>query len=143
MFSILKSSHSLLAYVALLALVICVVMAAVAFFSKKTWSASQFKIALFGLIAAHIQLLLGLLLYFTSPNGMSNLSGETMKDSFGRLLAVEHPFTNIIALIIITLGYSKGKKALESLGAAKTVFIYYGIGLILILSRIPWKVWLQ
>lgn len=143
MYSILKSSHSGLAYVALLALVICVVMAASAFFGKKTWSASQFKIALFGLIAAHIQLLLGLLLYFTSPNGMSNLSGETMKDSFGRLLAVEHPLINIIALIIITLGYSKGKKALETLGAAKTIFIYYGIGLLLILSRIPWQVWLQ
>ena len=143
MYSILKSSHSFLAYVALLALVVCVVMAASAFFGKKTWSASQFKIALFGLIAAHIQLLLGLLLYFTSPNGMSNLSGETMKDSFGRLLAVEHPLTNIIALIIITLGYSKAKKALDTVGAAKTVFIYYGIGLLLILSRIPWKVWLQ
>lgn len=143
MYSIIKTSHSHLAWVALLILIIVVVLSSMAFFSKKKWSASQFKIALIGLIAAHIQLLIGLILYFTSPFGMSNLAGETMKDSFARLLAVEHPLINIIAIILITMGYSKGKKALETEGAAKSVFIFYTIGLVLILSRIPWHVWMK
>lgn len=143
MYSIIKTSHSHLAWLVLVVLLIVVVMSAIAHFSKKSWSASDYKLALGGFILSHIQLLFGLVLYFTSPFGMSNLSGDTMKDSFARLLAVEHPFINILAIVLITLGYIKGKKLLNTTGAAKTVFIYYTIGLVLILSRIPWQVWLK
>jgi hypothetical protein len=143
MYSIIKTSHSHLAWLALIALVIVVVISAIAYFGKKSWSASDFRIALVGFIVTHVQLLLGLILYFTSPLGLSNLSGETMKDSFARLLAVEHPFINILAIVLITIGYIKGKKQIDTQGAAKSVFIYYAIGLVLILSRIPWQVWLK
>lgn len=143
MYTIIKTSHSHLAWLVLAALALVVILSAIAFLGKKNWSASDYKFALIGFILSHLQLLLGLVLYFTSPYGMSNLSGDTMKDSFARLLAVEHPFVNILAIVLITIGYSKGKKLLNTSGAAKTVFIYYGLGLILILSRIPWHVWLD
>jgi hypothetical protein len=143
MYSILKTSHSHLAWVALAIIIISILVAAVSKFSNKSFSASHLKIALFGLILAHIQLLIGLALYFTSPFGLSNLSCATMKDSFARLLAVEHPFTNIIAIVLITIGYSKAKKAMGTGKAASSVLIFYSIGLLLILSRIPWSVWLK
>ncbi|MBK8670338.1 MAG: hypothetical protein IPN89_13165 [Saprospiraceae bacterium] len=87
---------------------------------------------------------MGIILYFTSPLGMSNLSGETMKDSLGRLLAVEHPLVNIIGIALITIGYLKSKKQSAASGsyAARPVLIYFGLGLLLILSRIPWHLWL-
>jgi uncharacterized membrane protein len=143
MYQILKASHSHFAWLVLFALILIVALAIMAFFSKKPWQSTQIKWALIGLILSHIQLLIGLVLYFTSPNGISNLSGETMKDSFARLLAVEHPFINILAIILISIGYSKAKKAVGTIGATKSIAFFYGIGLLLILSRIPWQVWIK
>lgn len=142
MYQILKTSHSHFAWLALAFVALAVIMAFVARMNKKSWSKSDFKFALFGLIAAHIQFLMGLILYFISPLGLDNLSGATMKDSVGRLFALEHPLMNIIAIALITIGYSKAKKLLNTDRASKTVMIYYGIGLILILSRVPWSSWL-
>ena len=142
MYSIVKTTHSYVAWAVLILLVITVIYAALTLFGNKSWKVSEFKLAFFTFVSCHIQLLLGLVLYFTSPFGMSNLSGETMKDSFSRLLAVEHPFVNILGIVMITMGYIKAKKLLDTVSAPKTIFIYYGIGLLLFLSRIPWSNWL-
>jgi hypothetical protein len=95
------------------------------------------------MIATHIQLLLGLVLYVISPYGIKNLSGATMKDSFARLLALEHPIMMILAIVLITIGYFKAKKAVGTYNAYNAVMIYYSIALILMLSRIPWQVWMK
>lgn len=136
MYSAILSVHSYFAWIAL-GLVILSIVAAI--LSKGAFQHNYRKIALYGLIAAHVQLLVGLTLYFVSPYGFSNLSGESMKDSFTRLLAVEHPFTNIIAIILITIGYSQAKRLDDG---SKKILLYYGIGLVLLLSRIPWSTWL-
>jgi len=136
MYSAILSVHSYFAWIAL-GLVILSIVAAI--LSKEAFQHNYRKIALYGLIAAHVQLLVGLTLYFVSPYGFSNLSGESMKDSFTRLLAVEHPFTNIIAIILITIGYSQAKRLDDG---SKKILLYYGIGLVLLLSRIPWSTWL-
>ncbi len=141
MYSVLKASHSHFAWLVLLGIAVAVIVAAIAFFSKKQ-SVQLKTFALVGLILSHLQLLMGIVLYFVSPYGLNNLSGDSMKDSFARMLAVEHPLTNLIALALITIGYSKSKKQAGTLAASKTVMIYYGLGLLLILSRIPWHNWL-
>ena len=140
MYSVLKASHSHFAWLVLLGIAVAAIVAAMAFFSKR--QSTQLKtFALVGLILSHLQLLMGIILYFVSPYGLNNLSGDSMKDSFARLLAVEHPMINLIALALITIGYSKSKKQAGTLAASRTVMIYYGLGLLLILSRIPWHNW--
>jgi hypothetical protein len=136
MYGYIQPIHSYLAWLALGLIVLSVVAAML---SKSVFKDTYRKIAKFGLITVHIQLLLGLTLYFISPMGFSNLSGETMKDSFTRLLAVEHPLMNIIAIILITIGHSQSKKLEDG---SKKILIYYTLGLVLLLSRIPWSTWL-
>jgi hypothetical protein len=136
MYGYIQPLHSYLAWLALGLIVLSVVAAML---SKSVFKDTYRKIAKFGLITVHIQLLLGLTLYFISPMGFSNLSGETMKDSFTRLLAVEHPLMNIIAIILITIGHSQSKKLEDG---SKKILIYYTLGLVLLLSRIPWSTWL-
>jgi hypothetical protein len=58
-----------------------------------------------------------------------------------RLLAVEHPFINIIAIVLITVSWSRHKKFVEGDKKFKSIAIFYGLGLLLILSRIPWGQW--
>lgn len=107
--------------------------------SKREFTAKDRKIALFGLIATHIQLVVGLILYFVSPLG-SAVFGQ-MKDAALRLTSLEHPITNIIAIVLITIGWSKHKKGETNTAKFKSIAVFYGIGLVLILSRIPWSLW--
>ena len=97
------------------------------------------KIALFGLIGTHLQLLVGFILYFISPLGLDSFG--QMKDAALRLTSLEHPLINIIAIVLITIGWSKHKKAENSTAKFKSIAIFYGIGLLMILSRLPWKLW--
>jgi NADH:ubiquinone oxidoreductase subunit 2 (subunit N) len=139
MYHFIQKFHSGWAYIALLLLVIAVINSFIGMSSKKEFTAKDRKIALFGLIATHIQLLVGLILYFISPLG-SALFGQ-MKDAAARLTSLEHPLTNIIAIILITIGWSKHKKASTSTGKFRSIAIFCLLGLLLILSRIPWSLW--
>ena len=140
MYNFFQKTHSGWAYLLLLILIIAFVNAAIGYFSKKEFTAKDRKIALFALIFTHVQLLIGLVVYFVSPVGLAVL-GE-MKNADLRLTSLEHPLTNIIAIVLITIGWSKHKSKITSQEKFKTFFVFYGLGLFLLLLKIPWKIWL-
>lgn len=140
----LKMLHSGWAYIALIVLVVAVVNAAIGFFSKKSFQEKDLRIPLFTLIVYHIQLIIGLIAYFVSAqfayvrqNGMGSAMGEPEI----RMVIMEHPLMMILAIVLITMGFSKHKKQVTDNGKFKTIFIYYGIALLFVLSRIPWSQW--
>ncbi|MDX1603427.1 MAG: hypothetical protein R3209_10160 [Salinimicrobium sediminis] len=144
MYETVQFIHSWWAYLVLLVLLITVVLSLVGLFSKKDYGATEFRLALFTLITSHIQLLIGIVLYFVSPyfQALGEVGmGGVMKDSTLRLYLVEHPLIMIISVILITVGYSKHKKKLTSHPKFKTLSIFYTLALIFILSRIPWSAW--
>ncbi len=141
MYTFIQKFHSGWAYLALLLLVIAVANSLIGMSSKKEFTAKDRKIAIFGLIATHIQLVVGMILYFVSPLG-SAVFGQ-MKDAALRLTSLEHPLTNLIAITLITIGWSKHKKATTNEAKFKSIAIFFGLGLLLILSRIPWSLWFK
>ena len=143
MYNFIQKFHSGWAYLALLVLVVAVVNSLIGMSSKKEFTLRDRKIALFAFIAIHIQLLVGVILYFVSPNGLNMIKAVGMGGltTESRLLALEHPLINIIAITLITIGWSKHKKLMTSESKFKTFSIFYGLGLLLILIRIPWKIW--
>ena len=144
MYDVVKSIHSYWAYLVLLVLIIAAVNAIIKAVADKEYEANDFRKSLFTLIVSHIQLLIGLMLYFVSPRLelWSELGGKVMSNSIARLYLVEHPLINIIAVALITIGYSKHKKKLTSKAKLKTIAIFYTIALVLVLSRIPWSTWM-
>lgn len=145
MYNIIQALHSYWAYIVLIVLILATVTAIVKTVGDKEYEANDFRRSLFTLIVSHIQLLIGLVLYFVSPRlqMFSELGmGGVMKDAVNRLYLVEHPFVNIIAVALITIGYSKHKKKLTSHAKLKTIAIFYTIALLLFLSRIPWSSWI-
>ncbi len=139
----MKIIHSYWAYLVLALLIFAVVNAVLN--AKKEYKNKDLRINLFTLIFAHIQLLIGLGWYFMSPgykalkaNGM----GATMKDSYMRLITVEHPIMMILAIVFITIGFSKHKKQTTDAGKFKTILIWYGLALVFMLVKIPWAQWL-
>ena len=136
--------HSLWAYVVLAVLIIAVVNAFIGLSKKKNFEVKDLRISLFALIATHIQLIIGLIAYYLSSfySIMRDVGmGEVMKNGELRKLLVEHPLTIIIAITLITVGFSKHKKKTTSASKFKTIAIYYTIGLLLILAVIPWNLW--
>jgi len=143
-YSWIQQLHSYLAYVALAILFLAVANAITGLMGKRVFNMGKdLRLSLFALILCHIQLLVGLLLYFVSPNGFNAIQefGMGGLTSAARLLALEHPFVNILAVILITVGWSRHKKFMEGDKKFKSIAVFYGIGLLLILSRIPWSQW--
>jgi heme A synthase len=144
MYTAVQHLHSYWAYLVLLVVVLATFNALIKLIGKKPFGPQDFRISLFALITMHLQLLIGLVLYFVSPyfSAFSNEGmGEIMGDSTLRLYLIEHPLTMILAIVFITIGYSKHKKKLSSSKKFKTLSIFYTIALILLLSRIPWQAW--
>ena len=146
MYSLLKNIHSYWAYLVLLVLILGILNAIVGKIKGKDFESKDLRLSLFGLIFSHIQLLIGLILYFVSPwfDQWSNLGmGGVMKDAQARLYLVEHPFTNILAIVLITMGWSLHKRQSDPGKKFLRIALFYGLGLLLLLSRIPWDTWLS
>ena len=145
MYTTLQFIHSYWAYLVLFMVLVACINALAGFFGNKEYQPKDFRIALFTLIVTHIQLLLGLILYFISPFGLKSIlnsgMGAVMKDATLRLFAVEHITVMILAVVLITIGYSKHKKRLTSKPKFKVLAIFYTLALIFMLSRIPWQQW--
>ena len=142
---IVQFIHSKWAYLVLVVLVLATANALLKFFGDKEFDPKDFRISLFALITMHIQLLIGIILFFTKDyfstiqeiGGM----GELMANKALRNLIVEHPTTMIIATALVTIGYSKHKKKLVSKPKFKMLAIFYSIALVLVLYMIPWSLW--
>ncbi|RYJ41504.1 hypothetical protein [Flavobacterium beibuense] len=138
--------HSYWAFAVLGLLLIAVLNAFAGLSSKRVFTPKDRKISMIALIFSHIQLLLGIVLYFVSPylqTAKEAGMGAVMKDSTLRLYLVEHPLTNIIAIVLITIGWSKHKKTEDSQAKFKKIGWMYAIAFLLLLSRIPWSAWLS
>lgn len=139
-----KMIHSYWAYIVLIILIFAAVNAIMGLTSKKEFKAKDLRISLFALIASHIQLIIGFIAYYTSEHytNMKSIGmGEVMKNSELRKILVEHPLVGIIAIALITIGFSKHKKKSTDTAKFKTIAVFYGIALLLVLSRIPWAQW--
>lgn len=145
MYETIQILHSYWAYLVLLIVFLATINALVKFFRKKNFIDNDLRISLFAVIVTHIQLLIGLILFFVSPMGLNSIKENGMGglSSFARQMAVEHPFVGILAVVFITIGFSKHKKKETPNQKFKTLSIFYFLGLILILSRIPWSIWLN
>ena len=140
MVQILQTFHSHNRNLILLLLIIIVVVSFIGLTTKKPWSKFQKTLTLIHLIVIDIQFAIGMVLYIAfSPFGLkafNNPDLNVMKDAEVRVIAIEHLILMLVAWILIHMGYSKSKKAINP---NQTVVIYYTLALILIFAGIPWS----
>ncbi|MGB0933415.1 MAG: hypothetical protein ACPGU5_03975 [Lishizhenia sp.] len=133
--NILVKAHSGLRYVVLLLLVIAI-FNAIAGIKKGEYLKKDKMINLFTMISLHIQLLLGLILYFTSEK-VQFIEGF-MKNPQYRFYAIEHILMMLIAIVLITIGRKKAEKKPNDTQKHRKILQFYTVGLILIFLAIPW-----
>lgn len=132
--------HNFLRWVVLLTGVYAVVRAAMGLLQKDAYTGTDAKAGLFFMASIHTQLLLGLILYFVNwiPVIRDMGMGGVMKEASLRFYAVEHLSVGILAAVLATVGRVKTKKAIADLAKHKVALLFFGLALLLILSRIPW-----
>ena len=126
MYPHLLMTHSWMRYVLLILLVWAIFKA---FQGKSSNAPFNNKLRLFVVIAAHIQLLLGLIMSGAHPD---------MKTLMQGFMGKFHILGMIIAVVLITIGSAKAKRQSTDQGKWQTLFTWFLISLILILVMIPW-----
>ena len=128
--------HSANRYILLALILIVLITSFTKWRGNKEYTNQDDKLNLITFIITHIQLLLGVVLYFAK--GWHNFSPSTMKEPILRFFSVEHMIGMLIAIALITLARIKGKKIAEAAKRHKLTFWYYLIALVLVVASIPW-----
>lgn len=136
LYTILKHAHSGFRWIVLILLLEAIVLSIYKLGSKKDYTKLDKSVGLFLMALSHIQLLIGLVLYFISNKVV--FSAESMKSDLLRFFLVEHVAMMVVALVLITVGYVKVKRSNSSKLKHKRSLIFYGIALVIILLAIPW-----
>ncbi|MGE0560268.1 MAG: hypothetical protein AB7O47_00490 [Flavobacteriales bacterium] len=131
MYNGMLHAHSGFRWLVIIFLVIAILKSFAGWFGKKEYNKGDNMIALLLLSVTHLQLIFGVIMYFISPKIIS--MGEAMKDATIRFWAIEHGFTMLIAIVLITLGRVLSKKAATSELKFKKGAIFYTIAFALIL----------
>lgn len=138
MYKFLQNFHSGWAYLTLLAGVLFFVMIGYYAINKKARNNFITKLSFFTTLTFHIQLIIGVILYFVSP--YAKWTENTMKDDTNRLYAMEHPLMMFAAVVLITVANSKLKKS-DTVKITSAILVLLALGCVL--SRIPWDAWLN
>lgn len=131
MYQILKSAHSGWRYLVLILLVIALIQAISGWLGKKSYTEGNRKLNVFTLISAHIQFLLGLVLYF-----MNDWYKIDSSAALGRYWKMEHISMMLLAVILITVGNARSKRGSDAVVKHRSVALYFGLALILIIAAI-------
>lgn len=134
-YNILQHAHSGLRWLVLVSILFAIGVA-ITQWNKSSQDGTQLRWANFAVRITHLQLLVGFIVYFVSPK--VQFAASSMKDASLRFYTVEHIMMMIIAVVLITVGFSKAKRKVATAQKARAIFWYYLIALVLMLASIPW-----
>ncbi|KPM49099.1 hypothetical protein [Jiulongibacter sediminis] len=140
-YSSLLTIHSWFRWAVLISLIITIGRAWFGRRNKLTFTTFDNKLRHMTATICHIQLMLGFWLYFISPivTYFLNNFGEAVHLREIRFFGMEHITVMIFAILVITIGSMKAKRKHADREKFNTIYVWYSIGLLLILSSIPWS----
>jgi len=141
MYAILLASHSLIRWFVLVSLLFAIYRSWRGWLFDKSYSGFDDRVRWITATIAHIQLIAGLWLYFISPIVSYFLShfSTAVHERQIRFFGMEHVTVMLSAIVVITIGSAKAKRKTADRDKFKTMAIWFTIGLLLILSSIPWS----
>jgi uncharacterized membrane protein YfcA len=135
MYNGLLHAHSGLRWVALI-LIVAAIFNALSKRKSSTYEKKDRMLNLFSMVSLHVQLLIGLVLYFMSPK--VSFDAGWMANKITRFFGMEHFLLMVLAIVVITIGRRKAENAAEASQKHQLILKWFVIGLVLILAGIPW-----
>ena len=141
MYLTLLALHSLVRWFVLASLLFAIFWAYRGWLFKKQFRAFDNNIRHITATIAHIQLVLGVWLYFVSPvvNYFLHHFSEAVHVRQIRFFGMEHITMMLTGIVLITIGSAKAKRKTTDPEKFKTMAIWFSIALLVILSSIPWS----
>jgi hypothetical protein len=131
--------HSLLRWAVLLFGALTLVNSLGGVFKKRLYTESDNKSNLFFMISCDIQLLLGLVLYFSNGwFGRLKDLGNNVKEPYTRFFTMEHMSMMLLAWVLVHIGRASVKRAATDAAKHKKMLLFFGLAFVLILASIPW-----
>ncbi|MBL7815903.1 MAG: cytochrome B [Saprospiraceae bacterium] len=144
MYNFFLISHSWLRWVVLIMAVYAIYKNYEGFTSGRKWLVSDKKVNTFFIASLHLQLLLGLILYFgvspTVQTFMADVKGS-MKVAELRFFGMEHFVGTVLGIVIAQVGSIRAKKQISDAGKFRTAFFWFLIATLVILIMIPFGIW--
>ncbi len=140
MYNALLHAHSGLRWVTLILLLFAIFNAAKSMTSG-AYTAKDKKINLFAMVFIHVQILLGLAMYFMSPKVqfIEGWMSSDVANGMYRFFGMEHLTGMIFSAVVITIGRRKAEKKMKGTrDMHRSILIHYVVALLLILLFIPW-----
>ncbi|PWB27985.1 hypothetical protein [Flavobacterium sp. HTF] len=140
MYSTLLFLHSIVRWLVLLSLFYSLVRAYKGHFRKLPFSKTDNSVRHWTATIAHIQLMVGIVLYSQSPiiKYFWNNFAQASKDINTLFFGLIHFVLMLIAIIVITIGSAAAKRKTVDEDKFKTMLIWFSIALLIIFIAIPW-----
>ena len=140
MYHTLTIFHNAVRWFVLASLLFATFRAYKGYFSKFAFTKTDNAVRHWTATIAHIQLMIGIVLYFQSPTikyFMTNFK-EARKNFDMAFFGIYHGLFMFSAIILITIGSAKAKRQQTDREKFKTMLIWFSIALIIIFIAIPW-----
>lgn len=140
MFSVLLALHSLVRWLVMISLILAIYRAYHGWISRRDFSRFDNLVRHWTATIAHVQLVIGLYLYFVSPSVSYFLNHfrDAVKLREIRFFGMEHSLMMLTAIVVITISSAKAKRKKADKDKFKAMAIWFTIALLIILSSIPW-----
>lgn len=141
MYTILLPLHSMFRWLVLIFLIFSVFRAYRGKYKKLPFSNFDNITTILTVKIVQVQFCLGMALYFLSPvvKYFLNNFKEAVHLREIRFFGMEHITMMVLAVAVITIGADKVNKAIDDHQKFKTMALWFGVGLLLILTSIPWS----
>jgi hypothetical protein len=139
MYQVILPLHSLIRWFVLISLLFAIYQAYKGWLTNKVFTKFDNSVRHWTATIAHIQLILGISLYFISP--IVDYFLNNFKDAIGdneiRFFGMEHSAMMLIAIVLITVGSLLVKRKETDKQKFKTMAIWFSIAFLIILISIP------
>lgn len=140
MYSTLLVFHSLIRWLVLAILVYSIYRAFVGYLNDKPFSKTDNAFRHWTATIAHIQLMIGIILYTQSPT-VKYFWRKTETDLQNLDLTfygIIHIFLMLTAIVLLTIGSALAKRQPTDKEKFKTMLVWFSIALIIIFIAVPW-----
>jgi hypothetical protein len=136
LYLITKHAHSGLRWILFILIIYTILNSAKKILANEKYSKGDKFFTSLTTITAHIQLLLGLILYFISDKVVFSMN--SFRSNMLRFFLVDHIAGMILAITFITIGSIRVKRAKLDKSKHARAFIFFLIAFVIICLSIPW-----
>ena len=133
--------HSLFRWLVLSGLIYTILRAGMALRSRRSFTRTDEALRHWTATIAHIQLVIGCILYFTSPLVklfFSHFKGGSIARRELTFFGVVHVSLMFMAIVVITIGSALARRKEADRDKFRTLLLWFSIALVLLFIAIPW-----